>query len=232
MNNQRRMPRPKGITNLTIDNKQYAIDKIIQMWIIGGFRLNQKSVDIDTIATMLHKNRKWVMLKILKESNNTIRLFGDGNAAKLGTNLGVLAINWSLEDRGLIQNQVAGLIQAQGPTGYKPFISSTLNAALGMLPQSTKTLLEIAKLFKVPNPANTPAVVINNTQSQAQNSNYLTVTKAVEMLSEQPKLDISELPISEEILALPEVRATHQAMVKTDMLSTKEEKRIQALKEE
>lgn len=207
----KRLPRPLSSTEI---GRSGDIERLrsflLNHYIVSNFRFCGDPIEIDHFALFMKVSKSFLTKRYLKRTAKLAKMLGD--PSQMAQALMVKTFEWAAEDRSSIIHQLSLLQKAQGGT-YKPFISNELGSTLGLLNPNTRLLLDIAKTLA---PSSQSQITINNNNKQTDN--YLTITKAVELLSDGEK-DPKQLPIAQELSSLPEVRATHQAKVKSDGVS-------------
>ena len=217
-----RIPRPTGTTILSQSLQSPQTRKkiqnrltyhIIRSVIQNGMILNGKQVTIEYLEYYTKKDKKYIS-KCIAMVVQELGLFGKDQeeARNMGRAMLNRAILGSLNDRYRAEAQADILERAQANV-YKPFVSSTYNAAIKNLFDSNKQLLDLYKALN-PNP-NTSTTNINVTNQQAQNTNYLGIAEAQKLLSEKGLLGLPEaqdkaaLYQAYDIGSMPEVRAEY-----------------------
>jgi len=141
-------------------------------------------------------------------------------------------------DRALAMSQWQVFAREQyntktGQMEYKPFVSDAASKHIGVLNNTTKTLTEIAKLFKPEVPKNQTLPLKPNTDpavAQTEEGKYLGITEAVRMLeSQKSPLDnpeeVNKLLEAHNTVPLPEIKATKQQGLSEDGLAAKKAKK-------
>lgn len=226
----KRIPRPRGLTELkslnTNDpNNNLYIQHILDHYTNNNFTYCGISIDIEQLANMLNINPEAITDHLIKKGSITYNQLGEeAQAEHLRAILGI-SLNWALSDRFNALEQYNILKVSQGQT-YKPFISSEVTKALKLTQESTSNLLNLYKSLAGNNGL---SVIINNTNNTQVNENYLTVDKALELLSEKDKQEgvvalgpsvsnpkmLEGLKEQYDIDNMPEVRANRQEGVNT-----------------
>lgn len=195
MNTIERMPRPTGVTilaqqmnkakskKLRKQRKEKLISHIVNIYTMSGFRINDRTLSIPQLATLLKTKVETIQSAMLGTSH-TLEAFKDpkklSDTAAALANMSTL---WAIQDRGTVQHQLEILMKSQGEK-YMPFISGEISRLLSTLLQSNKQVAEIFRTFY----QSGSTININN---QIQNNNQpqtLTVEEAYKIVqTSQPK---------------------------------------------
>lgn len=195
MNTIERMPRPTGVTilaqqmnkakskKLRKQRKEKLISHIVNIYTMSGFRINDRTLSIPQLATLLKTKVETIQSAMLGTSH-TLEAFKDpkklSDTAAALANMSTL---WAIQDRGTVQHQLEILMKSQGEK-YMPFISGEISRLLSTLLQSNKQVAEIFRTFY-------QSGSIININNQIQNNNQsqtLTVEEAYKIVqTSQPK---------------------------------------------
>lgn len=181
-----RIPRPLGLTSLSIQYRQDEDKKILEQMIqayLTDYLQQGTEMSLLDVGKFLGISQEEVNRAMAKMAENVLERQGINTDRELARDLGKLCLKWALGDRYHIVSQFARLSSSQGD-GYKPFVSSEVNKSLDLLLKSTKQMGDLfTQLGK-------PSISINNTltniQSDAKTTNYLTTETALELLENQP----------------------------------------------
>lgn len=218
-----RIPRPKGTTELgSLYNKtkdttdlDTLINHIIRHYINTGFKYCHNTIDLNTFSQYTGIDIGLIQQQMLYRSNDLINLADpeiqqDHIRAILKT-----ALSGALSDRNRAITQYEHLAKAQGQT-YKPFISGEVNKALKLTLDTTQNLTNLYKALV----GNEAHIVINNTNAlQQNNTNYLTIEKALTVLQQhspkalapgEPNPQLEGLYSDHQLDNTPEVVASKQ----------------------
>jgi hypothetical protein len=197
MNTIERMPRPTGVTilaqqmnkakskKLRKQRKEKLISHIVNIYTMSGFRINDRTLSIPQLATLLKTKVETIQSAMLGTSH-TLEAFKDpqklSDTAAALANMSTL---WAIQDRGTVQHQLEILMKSQGEK-YMPFISGEISRLLSTLLQSNKQVAEIFRTFyQSGSTININNQIQNNNQSQTQT---LTVEEAYKIVqTSQPK---------------------------------------------
>lgn len=193
-----RLPRPKGLTMMaqhyhqaqdpttTQKHKKTIINHIIRLYILQGYTLNGKGLNMYELGYYLGVTPKRLTKYMAKQTQELSGITGTGDGLKdtLGL-ISTLLVQNSLQTRALVTGQVHRLLNAQGD-GYKPFISAEVNKALNLMIGTDKSLSDVLKTLAGPQ----TLVQINQTHIEGdnvegdKNVEYITVDKAINLVTE------------------------------------------------
>lgn len=195
MNTIERMPRPTGVTilaqqmnkakskKLRKQRKEKLISHIVNIYTMSGFRINDRTLSIPQLATLLKTKVETIQSAMLGTSH-TLEAFKDpkklSDTAAALANMSTL---WAIQDRGTVQHQLEILMKSQGEK-YMPFISGEISRLLSTLLQSNKQVAEIFRTFY----QSGSTININNQIQNNNQSQTLTVEEAYKIVqTPQPK---------------------------------------------
>lgn len=195
MNTIERMPRPTGVTilaqqmnkakskKLRKQRKEKLISHIVNIYTMSGFRINDRTLSIPQLATLLKTKVETIQSAMLGTSH-TLEAFKDpqklSDTAAALANMSTL---WAIQDRGTVQHQLEILMRSQGEK-YMPFISGEISRLLSTLLQSNKQVAEIFRTFY----QSGSTININNQIQNDNQSQTLTVEEAYKIVqTSQPK---------------------------------------------
>lgn len=195
MNTIERMPRPTGVTilaqqmnkakskKLRKQRKEKLISHIINIYTMSGFRINDRTLSIPQLATLLKTKVETIQSAMLGTSH-TLEAFKDpkklSDTAAALANMSTL---WAIQDRGTVQHQLEILMKSQGEK-YMPFISGEISRLLSTLLQSNKQVADIFRTFY----QSGSTININNQIQNNNQSQTLTVEEAYKIVqTSQPK---------------------------------------------
>lgn len=195
MNTIERMPRPTGVTilaqqmnkakskKLRKQRKEKLISHIVNIYTMSGFRINDRTLSIPQLATLLKTKVETIQSAMLGTSH-TLEAFKDpqklSDTAAALANMSTL---WAIQDRGTVQHQLEILMRSQGEK-YMPFISGEISRLLSTLLQSNKQVAEIFRTFY----QSGSTININNQIQNNNQSQTLTVEEAYKIVqTSQPK---------------------------------------------
>jgi hypothetical protein len=195
MNTIERMPRPTGVTilaqqmnkakskKLRKQRKEKLISHIVNIYTMSGFRINDRTLSIPQLATLLKTKVETIQSAMLGTSH-TLEAFKDpkklSDTAAALANMSTL---WAIQDRGTVQHQLEILMKSQGEK-YMPFISGEISRLLSTLLQSNKQVAEIFRTFY----QSGSTININNQIQNNNQSQTLTVGEAYKIVqTSQPK---------------------------------------------
>lgn len=176
---------------------------LINHYVLNSFTYYNKPMTVEQFS----QHTQIPLHYILKGIAGTAGLFKDmlkeENAKDTFRALISLSLNMSLSDRGLIAQQLQGLMASQG-SGYKSFISATVNQTLDLLMKSNDRIIHIIQTIYGKDGGTT--INILNAKDSAATNNILTVDKAVHLLRDA--IDTKALPPGE-ILSLDNIFNEH-----------------------
>lgn len=195
MNTIERMPRPTGVTilaqqmnktkskKLRKQRKEKLISHIVNIYTMSGFRINDRTLSIPQLATLL-KTKVETIQSAMLGTRHTLEAFKDpqklSDTAAALANMSTL---WAIQDRGTVQHQLEILMKSQGEK-YMPFISGEISRLLSTLLQSNKQVAEIFRTFY----QSGSTININNQIQNNNQSQTLTVEEAYKIVqTSQPK---------------------------------------------
>lgn len=195
MNTIERMPRPTGVTilaqqmnkakskKLRKQRKEKLISHIVNIYTMSGFRINDRTLSIPQLATLLKTKVETIQSAMLGTSH-TLEAFKDpkklSDTAAALANMSTL---WAIQDRGTVRHQLEILMKSQGEK-YMPFISGEISRLLSTLLQSNKQVAEIFRTFY----QSGSTININNQIQNNNQSQTLTVEEAYKIVqTSQPK---------------------------------------------
>lgn len=192
-----RVPRPLGTTTLaqtynnnkTNESKDELLQHLTSQYTLQGFRILNIPITISQFANLLNIDEPILMHYISKVSK-TVGAFSNPDQIQ-DTLLSIqsLSMNWAIEDRGLIMEQIETLRSAQAGN-YKPFISAELTKALKTGQDSNKNFMELYKTFFT----NQNPIILNQINNNKQ-ENHITPKEAFELMQQSNKA-ISKAPSS------------------------------------
>lgn len=195
MNTIERMPRPTGVTilaqqmnkakskKLRKQRKEKLISHIVNIYTMSGFRINDRTLSIPQLATLLKTKVETIQSAMLGTSH-TLEAFKDpkklSDTAAALANMSTL---WAIQDRGTVQHQLEILMKSQGEK-YTPFLSGEISRLLSTLLQSNKQVADIFRTFY----QSGSTININNQIQNNNQSQTLTVEEAYKIVqTSQPK---------------------------------------------
>lgn len=197
MNTIERMPRPTGVTilaqqmnkakskKLKKQRKEKLISHIVNIYTMSGFRINDRTLSIPQLATLLKTKVETIQSAMLGTSH-TLEAFKDpkklSDTAAALANMSTL---WAIQDRGTVQHQLEILMKSQGEK-YMPFISGEISRLLSTLLQSNKQVAEIFRTFY----QSGSTININNQIQNNNQSQTLTVEEAYKIVQTSQSKEI------------------------------------------
>ena len=220
-NKPKRIPRPKGTTELSNQYHQGNItlddihNHIITHYINTDYRLNGIKLNLEQFTMITNIPIAKVYPYILQSQQLQYNFLDDQDKQRLYGELLNSILNWSLKDRLAVEQHVATLLSSQG-NSYKPFISGEVTKALKLMLDSNASMLQVHQRFFG---QNAPTITINNTQVQ----NSLSVSDAHMMIQSnqdiKPLLEDSEarqqLYLKHNLDTVPEINANLQQGIDT-----------------
>lgn len=223
----KRIPRPQGLTILSQQLKnnptEELTDKLFAYILSNRLELNGKMLSLSTIGSILNIPEITVFKRFTAYQNKLSKAFL-GKAGESAGAIGFFSLKAALEGYVSTNAQLAVLTRSQGGQ-YKPYISSSVNEALGQNTAAIRTLLDFYKVMKPGTPTN--ALQINNYGASEGNDptalKSISINEAMKLLEEQGinKIGYDEklydnIKTAHALEGSPEVRATHQEASKTD----------------
>lgn len=195
MNTIERMPRPTGVTilaqqmnkakskKLRKQRKEKLISHIVNIYTMSGFRINDRTLSIPQLATLLKTKVETIQSAMLGTSH-TLEAFKDPKKlSDTAATLANMSTLWAIQDRGTVQHQLEILMKSQGEK-YMPFISGEISRLLSTLLQSNKQVADIFRTFY----QSGSTININNQIQNNNQSQTLTVEEAYKIVqTSQPK---------------------------------------------
>ena len=187
--NNTRVPRPIGSTeqsklyNRTLDDQyhQQLYRTIIHHYIRNNFSYCGIYYNIEEFSKLIKVQENDIMKYITSYGNELTKL----NKEMLGgdTIMAVvnLSINWGLEDRSQISQQLAILQSSQGTT-YAPFISGEVTKAIKTKMDNTAMMHSLMRSLM---PSGNETFVPLGDQGNTPSENVMTVDKAVLLLKQE-----------------------------------------------
>jgi hypothetical protein len=218
----RRHPRPMGLTEMVTQyhkepspelktKKQNQIQKhIIQIYIANDMKLNDEPMKVNELAKYLNTNPIQILKQIQEGIQRISNFMGMQDHKAYTRVLNFRAHILGLDLQGIGTQQVEVLARAQGKK-YVPFLSSSLNQAIGNLNGIFKSQLE---LLRVAHEADRPMPGINDDKEFGNTgTQYLTPDQALKILENQPSLQDNTDYLEQKkkaIGALPDICARNQ----------------------
>lgn len=234
---ERRIPRPLGTTYQSIQLNQEKEEtkkrtylkqiqrRMIEQYVANGLRLNGQQIPIAQFASFL-KLTTIELIKAMNEEMNKVSKFFDSDEGRQLARVAFLgAIFEAQETMAISKSQTQLLLASQGQE-YVPFLSSSVNQAIANQITAQKPMLELIKLL-LDGGSKETNILIQNTQNNQSNNQFITPDMAVKMLTEHSVKSL--LPASNAIgqtyedieqeaanlgTELPEVRAQFQDLTK------------------
>lgn len=225
----KRIPRPQGLTlisqQLTNKPNEEVVEKLFQYLLGNRLEYKGQVLSLSTIGQMVNMSEIAVYKRFMAYQNKLSKAFLGKGQDTTGA-LGFFSLKAALEGYLASSAQLAVLTRSQGGQ-YKPYISSSVNEALGQNTAAIRTLLDYYKVLKPTGPTN--ALQINN--YGASEGNNPTALKTISINEAMKLLDdkgINKIGYDENLYpevktthlseSVPEVRATHQDMSRSDAM--------------
>ena len=182
----KRIPRPMGTTELNStlskqenkDNQLNLITQhIINHYINTNFNYCQKQMPIDKFAIYTNIDITLINTTLINKNQIQYNLLSDEGKKDIHGAVMNMLLEMSLLDRTNALQHANVLINAQGQN-YVPFLSSEVTRALNNAQSTTANAINFARTFFG---SSAQGITINNNNNNAQNTNYLTVEKALEI---------------------------------------------------
>ena len=223
-----RHPRPLGLTlmakaynqNQNQEEKQELKEKIIKNvithYILNGFRLDRKEMNITQLTRYLKADQTYIedlMSKELARQGNM--LMDDEEKGQFTRVVLKMALKKGLEIQAQAGTQYELLMAQQGGE-YVPFLSNSANAAMANLIATQKPIHDIIKVLtdKGPNGIWVQIANHNGVQSNqyitAKEANEMIQTKSISMMTNKDLIEAKKV----EIGALPDINARNQDLTK------------------
>lgn len=224
MNTIKRIPRPKGTTELSITNNKVQTEEslndlknhIIKSYVYTDYRYNGNKLNLEQFSMITGIPINDIYPYIMDYQKLGYNFLDNKDKEKLYGELTSSILGVTLKDRLAVEQHVACMLESQGAS-YKPFISSEVTKALKLLLESNNTMLNVHhRLFG----QQAPTTVINNNQIQS-----LSVSEAQMMIQSnsevrpllEDKKAQEQLYLSHELADMPEVNANKQLGMDTSM---------------
>lgn len=184
-----RVPRPKGVTYLSIeynkskDNQAYLalIQHIITQYALSGFRYLGIPVSIPMLAQNLNIPQSQIVQAVSQVGNN-LGNFDNGEAVQdTIKTIMALSTQFAMQDRGLIHNQLETLLISQDGK-YKPFVTSEVNKNLKLMLDSTKNIMDLHKTFFT-DASTTNIINVPGSDKDDQGTPFLTPDEALDLIT-------------------------------------------------
>jgi len=187
-----RKPRPRGATFLSLkyqdtgneEDKEMLLRHLISIYTTSGFRWNDIPTSIPQLSEILQIPQHVIMGHVSNVGSDMAGLADPQNLKNTLQTIATLATTFSLEDRGLIMQQLSLLQESQQGT-YKPFITAEVNKVLKLALDSNKNITDLLKTFT--SSSNSTTNILNVYQEQNDNEEedkeYLTPDQAFEILN-------------------------------------------------
>lgn len=178
-----RMPRPRGLTNLSInltDNTNRLTklrEYIIGKWVHNNLTLNNRIMNMDELGDYIQMSPGIVMRYMVEVMKDMGKVLNKVEGTELARALFSHILKNGLEIQAQHQAQVGNLLASQGAR-YQPFISMAVNQSLANLNATQGTLLALLKTLTEKNVTN---ILIHNETNTTENK-YLTTDEAVKLI--------------------------------------------------
>lgn len=211
----KRVPRPLGLTLALSEYHQKSINnqeanqallsikiRLIEQWTTNGMRLNERIYTLQQISQYLNLPPSIVMKYTWKAMAKMGKVLNYEDHVGITRDLFSNCLFLGTESHALAAQQVSILMRSQGDK-YKPFISGSVNQAIGNLIQSQNPLQSLLKLLMEKQELNPLVGTQNNTLHL-----HVTQSEAMKIInSKQPSM--LENPImADQVLAgvsLPDI---------------------------
>jgi hypothetical protein len=200
---QSRIPRPMGLTFMALEFQKFGTEEhkekvyqhFINHYVLSGFQLGKKHVNIYDLAKIINLAPDRIMAMMRKISSNLSDFNDPEKTRELLQTITTLSMSWAIEDRGRISNQVELLTESQKGT-YKPFISDTLSKTLKISLESNKNMMEVFRtFFQSQSPTTQIFNLIPQKQEDKNQVEMLTQSQALELIH-KTNTNIHSLPSS------------------------------------
>lgn len=218
-----RIPRPAGLTvlcrNLNSNKGEPGLKKdilrlVIANYVNNAFTFLGSPMSVTEISIFLKESPKLVMREIARYSRTLASIADPEAVRETQQALTGLLLQQVMTDRAKVSKQADTLVAAQGGT-YKPFVTKEVNSSLKNLMDSSKGLMEVAKLLQ----GSAPMIQnnIQNNGAEHKEVDAIGPNEAVQMLHENDAMSLLESADKKQALSLhfsemklPEVVASKQ----------------------
>ena len=184
----KRIPRPRHITNLSINYrltqsnqlKQQLLQTLLSQYVTNGFQINGSPLSLQDLSFRYNIPIQDIYQELKSISQTITGFINTDNLLSAHEGLLAMTLESVIRDKGLAASQLSRLLDSQGDT-YKPFISAEVNQALKTTLSATKNMLDLTNSFI---PKNTEIV---NLIKDTQQGNQLSVHEALETIREETK---------------------------------------------
>lgn len=212
----KRIPRPFGLTLALIRYRQSPLvqdkedlirikERVIEQWTSNNNMINERIYTLDQLATYLNMNPTMIIKHMWKTLRKLGKVFDQGTLDEKARVLWSVSLFKILEIGSEHAQQVQILKTAQGGV-YKPFVSSTLNQALGNWNQSQTGIHNLLKMLLDKNPTN---ILIQNYLPNGQPNNAtenmplghknITTTEALKLINSNQKSMLEDTNLADQI---------------------------------
>ncbi len=185
-----RIPRPKHLTNLSINYRQtndeqikkQLIQTLLSQYTSNGFQINGYPLSLQELSFQYNLDIDVLYKEITNISKAMTGFINTSDLLASHEGLLAICLENGIRDKGLAAAQLNRMLASQGDT-YKPFISSTVNQALDLNLKASKNLVDLAQAF-IPKNAEIVAQIRDAGSEQS-----LTVTEATKYIRSQAQIE-------------------------------------------
>ena len=171
----------------TQENAFKVYQYILQVWYTGSGNICGTSYDMNSLSQKFKIPREMIST-YMKDVVLNSRIWNKEKQEELITGLIGEEITWALEDRMEIVHQTNLLKQSQNGK-YTPFVTAELNKALKLRLESSTSLQSIIRSLTTGSNQTNIFQQINNTQVNTQETNYVTIEDARNLIQESLKIE-------------------------------------------
>lgn len=186
--NNTRIPRPIGTTeqgnlfNKTNDNTYYEklYELTIHHYIRNNFSYCGIFMNIETFSRFINIEQTKIMGYIQSYGKAMAMVNKEIIGGDLSRALTNFSLNWVLEDRSAIQQQLT-ILTAEQQNSYKPFLTGEVNRTLKLSMESTMNAMQLLRSL---GGGIAPMLNGDNANDGTPQEDYITVDKAVRLFKE------------------------------------------------
>jgi len=191
----KRLPRPQGSTYLAIKRSQSEdeserenihqtlLKHLVTLYTTEGFRWNGIPTNIVQLATILKQPQSVIMDLVSQAGTNMGSLASPQNINNTLQSLITLSTSFSIQDRGLIMQQLELLLSSQDGK-YKPFVSSEVNKTLKLALDSNKNIQDLYKTLTTQSPITN---ILIQSADTSDSKEYLSPDQAIALVNKERK---------------------------------------------
>lgn len=237
---QRRIPRPKGLTLLARqsnkntrnqkEREKIIKERIIQEWLNQHGYLNETFISIQELSTLYMIPIKRIHRYIASYKNHMGEIFNKGKDLQEMLQISVShCFSGAFEDKMLAYKQLQLLLKSQGDA-YKPFISAEVNQSLKTLQAANVNIMGMLKMFMGTDAKGTTINIMQQNNQSTELNQYVTPDKALELIEQkglnnlkQDEEKLKLLATKHNLIECPEVAVNAETEANTSNSTMKDE---------